>query len=67
MNCLYTKHQIHIGGFLTTTDGIYCFTTSFIHIYVLILKEMGPDPGTFEADATFFLFILHSLDPSHGE
>lgn len=67
MNCLYTKHQIHTGLFLLTTDGMDYFTTLFIHIYVFILKEMGTDPRTFETDAKISLFILHSLDPFHGE
>lgn len=66
MNCLYTKHQVHIGRFLLTTDGMDYFTTLFVHIYVFILKQMVPDPRTFETDAKFSLFILHSLDPSHG-
>lgn len=64
IDCLYTKHQIHIGGFLLTTDSMDYFTTLFIHIYVL--KEMGPYPITFETDEKFSLNILHSLDPSHG-
>jgi len=66
MTCLYTKHQIHAGRFLLTTDGMDLFTKSFIHISVFILKEMGPDPRAFETDAKFSLFILHSLDPPHG-
>lgn len=66
VNCLYTciKYQIHICRFLLNADDTD-FATLFIHIYLFLLKEMGPDPKTFKADGKSSLFTFHSLDPAH--